>query len=117
MRNDRRKNLRLPVSLDVVLNHRAQSIVCTVRDISLGGAFIDAEPELLPYAGAVEMSFTRPSDSGECLRLAASIRRVTDSGAAVSFGEIGHQAYFQLVDLITVPGAAGGVAKADRARS
>jgi hypothetical protein len=107
MGTERRKNLRLPVSLDVVLNHRAQSVVCTIRDISLGGAFVDAEPELLPYAGAVELSFSVPTDSGGCLRLSASIRRVTSNGAAVSFGEMGHQAYFRLVDLITVPGAAG----------
>jgi hypothetical protein len=107
MRTERRKNLRLPVSLDVVLNHRTQSVVCTIRDISLGGAFVDAEPELLPYGGMVELSFSRPTDSGGHLRLPASIRRVTSNGAAVSFGEMGHQAHFQLVDLITVPGAAG----------
>jgi PilZ domain-containing protein len=104
MGNERRKNLRLSMSLDVVLNHRAQSVICTVRDISLGGAFVDAEPELLPYAGAVELAFSIPSDEGT-LRLPASIRRVTDKGAALSFDEMGQQTYFQLVDLITVPDA------------
>jgi hypothetical protein len=101
---ERRKNLRLPMSLDVVLKHRAQSVICSVRDISLGGAFIDAEPELLPYAGAVELTLSVPA-SGASLRLPASIRRVTDKGAALSFGELGQQTYFKLVDLITVPNA------------
>jgi len=41
------------------------------------------------------------------LRLPAAIRRVTSNGAAVSFGEMGHDEYFHLVDLITVPGFAG----------
>lgn len=102
---ERRRNLRLSTSLDVVLKHHAQSVICTVRDISLGGAFVDAEAELLPYAGAVELTFSSPSSPDACLRLPASIRRVTDKGAALSFGEMGQKAYFQLVDLMTVPGS------------
>lgn len=110
MGNERRKNLRLSMSLDVVLKHRAQSVICTVRDISLGGAFVDAEPELLPYAGAVELTFSAPNEAGT-LRLPASIRRVTPKGAALRFDDMGQQKYFQLVDLMTVPGAANHSAR------
>ena len=102
MNTERRTSPRLPVSLDVVLNHRAQSVICTMRDISLGGAFLDAEPDLLPYAGVVELNFSVPSDlaAGQ-LRLLATIERSTERGTAVSFGDVGRDAYFQLVDLVT----------------
>ena len=73
-----------------------------MRDISLGGAFIAAEPDLLPYAGTVELNFSAPAKSvrGE-LRLQATIERTTEQGAAVSFGDVGRDAYFQLVDIVT----------------
>jgi hypothetical protein len=100
MSTERRKSPRLPVALDVVLNHRAQSVICTVRDISLGGAFVDADPELLPYAGTIELCFSLPSGATRnFVRLPASIQRVTDNGAAITFGDLGGEVYFQLVDL------------------
>ena len=102
MNTERRTSPRLPVSLDVVLNHRAQSVVCTMRDISLGGAFLDAERELMPYAGTVELNFSVPAETAAGqLRLLATIERSTEQGTAVSFGDVGRDAYFQLVDLVT----------------
>jgi hypothetical protein len=107
MKNEeRRKTPRLAVSLDAVLSHRAQSVICTMRDISLGGAFVDAEPELLPYAGMVEISFSVPTSSAQgYVRLSATIQQVRENGAAVTFGDIGRDAYFQLVDFVTPPTA------------
>jgi PilZ domain len=102
MYTERRTSPRLPVSLDVVLNHRAQSVICTMRDISLSGAFLDAEPDLLPYAGTVELSFLAPTGSTrDELRLLATIERTTERGTAVSFGDVERDAYFRLVDLVT----------------
>lgn len=100
MSTEKRKSPRLPVALDVVLNHRAQSVICTIRDISLGGAFLDADPELLPYAGTVELCFSLPSGATRnFVRLPATIQRATEDGAAVTFGDLGGEVYFQLVDL------------------
>lgn len=111
MHTERRNSPRLPVSVDVVLNHRAQSVVCTMRDISLGGAFLDAEPELLPYGGSVELNFAVPAaPSNGYLRLPAMIQRTTEEGAAVSFGDVGRDAYFQLVDFVTADPRLGGPA-------
>ena len=99
---ERRVSPRMPVTLDVVLNHHSQSVICTIKDISLGGAFIDAEPELLPYAGTIELGFTIPAETDpQHVRLPATIRRITDKGAAVTFGDISHDVYFRLVDLVT----------------
>lgn len=99
---ERRQSIRVPVSLDVVLKHRAQSVICTMRDVSLRGAFIDAEPELLPYAGTVELSFSLPSDMEPgYVRVPATIQRITGDGAAVAFGDLGGDVYFRLVDMMT----------------
>lgn len=104
MASERRKSRRLPVALDVVLNHRSQTVICTLRDISLEGAFIDADAELLPYAGTVELNFSLPTGSGyREVRLPAMIRRSTDAGVAVTFGDVGQEAYFSLVDLLATP--------------
>lgn len=40
--NERRDSQRVPVTLDAVLNYQAQVMICTIRDISLNGAFIEA---------------------------------------------------------------------------
>lgn len=106
MNRERRQSPRVAISLDVVLNHHAQSLICTMRDISLGGAFLDADPELLPYAGVVELSFSLSTTTGsDYVRLPAAIHRVTEDGAAVTFGDIGGEIYFRLVDMLVVHGS------------
>ena len=100
MTTERRESQRLPIGIDVVLNHHSQAIVCTLKNISINGAFIDAEPTLLPYNGNVELGFTVPvNGASKQFRVPATIRRLTDSGAGLSFGDIGQEAYFSLIDL------------------
>lgn len=104
MQTERRKSRRLPVALDVVLNHRAQTVICTMRDLSLSGAFIDADCDLLPYAGIVEVGFSLPAGSGSNpVRVPATIQRTSESGAALRFADIGRDAYFGLVDFVSTP--------------
>lgn len=100
MTPERRESERLPIGIDVVLNHRSQAVVCTIKNISMNGAFIDAEPELLPYNGSVELGFSVPvNGESRQFRVPATIRWLAASGAGVSFGDIGREAYFSLVDL------------------
>ncbi|MHB8621774.1 MAG: PilZ domain-containing protein [Sulfuricaulis sp.] len=102
MINERRDSQRIPVVLDAVLNYQAQVMVCTVRDISLNGAFIEGMPDGLPYFNApVELGLTL-TNAGETkqYRLPAKIRRLTDKGAGLSFGDVGMDAYFSLVSLV-----------------
>lgn len=104
MVSERRESPRVPVALDVVLKYRAQSIICTIRDLSLRGAFVDAEPEFLPFDGAIELGLTMASQGQpQQYRLPATIRRITDRGAGIAFGDLGQDAYFSLVDLYTSP--------------
>lgn len=100
MTPERRESPRLPVGIDVVLNHRSQAVVCTLKDISFTGAFVDAEPELLPYHGQIELGWS-VAVNGETkeFRVPAVIRRQTEQGVGVSFREISRDAYFSLIDL------------------
>ncbi|MBI3898000.1 MAG: PilZ domain-containing protein [Gammaproteobacteria bacterium] len=101
MTTERRESPRVPVTLDVVLNHHANSVICTTRDISVGGAFIEAERDMLPHGGTVELGLSLPaSRDQQYVRLPAVIQRVTDEGAAVTFGDVGRDVYFQLVDFM-----------------
>ncbi len=99
---ERRDSQRVPVTLDAVLNYQAQVMICTVRDISLNGAFIEALPSELPYFNApVELGLTLTS-GGETKqhRIPAKIRRLADSGAGLTFGDVEMDAYFSLVNLV-----------------
>jgi len=99
---ERRESPRMPMAFDVVLNHHDQVIVGTLRDISMNGAFICAEPDILPYAGTVEIGFSVPvNGEAKYFRMQATIRRVTQAGTGISFGDVGREAYFNLVDLYT----------------
>ncbi len=100
--NERRDSQRVPVVIDAVLNYQAQVMICTVRDISLNGAFIEGMPQGLPYFNApVELGITLTA-GGETKqhRIPAKIRRIADNGAGVSFGDVGMDAYFSLVNLV-----------------
>ena len=100
--NERRDSQRVPVTLDAVLNYQAQVMICTIRDISLNGAFIEGTPEGLPYFNApVELGLTLTS-GGETKqhRIPAKIRRITDNGVGLTFGDVGMDAYFSLVNLV-----------------
>lgn len=100
--NERRDSQRVPVAIDAILNYQAQVMVCTVRDISLNGAFIEGMPEGLPYFNApVELGIAL-SNGGETkqYRIPAKIRRITEKGAGLSFGDVGMDAYFSLVNLV-----------------
>lgn len=102
---ERRANTRLPVSLDVVLSHREQSVIGTLRDIGLGGAFLEVDPDLLPYGGVVELKLSLASDSLQNhMDLSATIERTTRNGAGVSFRDMRHEAYFRLVELMIAAG-------------
>lgn len=100
--NNRRENQRVPIAVDAVLNYREHALICTLRDISVNGAFVEAPPDDLPYTNSpVELSLTVTKDgaSRHC-RIPARISRVTDNGAAVSFGDVNLDLYSSLVSIV-----------------
>ncbi|HYM47506.1 MAG TPA: PilZ domain-containing protein [Burkholderiaceae bacterium] len=99
---ERRENNRIPVGVDVVLNYREHALICTLRDISLNGAFLEAPPDDLPYtnsSGELALTVTKGGQSKHC-RIPARISRITDNGAAVSFSDVGLDAYSSLVSIV-----------------
>jgi hypothetical protein len=102
MMTEKRDTPRMPVILDAILNYRATAVMCTVRDISLGGAYVEAQPEDLPYSGDIELGITVNNNNGpsKYYRLPGRICRVTNSGAGISFQSDRQDAYFSLVDLV-----------------
>ena len=100
--NERRDSQRIPVTIDAVLNYQAQVMICSIRDISLNGAFIEGTPAGLPYFNApVELGLTLTS-GGETKqhRFPAKICRITNQGVGLAFGDVGMDAYFSLVNLV-----------------
>lgn len=99
---ERRENQRIPLALDVVLNYREHALICTLRDISLKGAFVEATPDELPYThSSVEIALTiNHSGRAKYCRIPARIERVTDNGAAISFGDLGIDTYSSLVSIV-----------------
>jgi hypothetical protein len=106
MSNERRTNPRIPVALDAVVNYQTHAIICAIRDVSVGGAFIEAQPEELPMANAhVELGFSVTDKGGATryYRVPSRIRRIHNDGAAIEFGDLEADAYFNLVDLVYQP--------------
>jgi hypothetical protein len=99
---ERRENQRMPMALDVVLNYREHALICTLRDISLKGAFVEATPDDLPYTNApVEIGMTLNHDGkSKYCRIPARIERITENGAAVSFSDVGMDVYSSLVGIV-----------------
>jgi hypothetical protein len=99
--DERRNNQRMPIEMSAVLNYNSHAQFCTVRDISPTGAFIETDPSELPLSRTVELGMSIETRNGtKYYRLPVLIRRVTEGGAGVSFGDIERETYFNLVDLV-----------------
>lgn len=99
--SDRRDNQRVPTEMSAVLNYDMHALICTVKDISPTGAFIEADPAELPQSRSIELGMQVDTKNGpKYYRLPVLIRRVTENGAGVSFGDVDREAYFNLVDLV-----------------
>ncbi len=99
---ERRENQRVPIDVDVVLNYREHALICTLRDISVNGAFIEAAPDDLPYTNSkveLALTVTRNGAARYC-RIPARISRITNNGAAVSFSDVGMDAYSSIVSIV-----------------
>ncbi len=99
---ERRENRRIPVAFDAVLSYRQHTLVCTLRDISMDGAFLNTYPDELPYTDAhveLGLTFNKNGNYKHC-RIPARIRRISEDGAAISFSDVGIDAYSNLVSIV-----------------
>ena len=92
MEQERRTNARKKYDQEVVINHEKGLRFCHLKNISVGGAFLDIGWGALTRNVPVELSIKIPNQP-ESLRLRAQVSRVTTSGTAVSFASLDLQAW------------------------
>ena len=87
---EHRCNVRRPVSLDAVIETRALGrISCRVRNIGLGGVFVETARLRPALNSIVELSFVVPLDgASQCCRVLAIVVQHTERGVGLMFEEL-----------------------------
>lgn len=100
--SNRRLGPRRFAGVKVMVTHPSLGLVkCRLRDIGLDGAFIEiSDPDLKPGADVDLVVKVRTAKGHTHCRLPAKIMRITDKGAALSFGELEERAYQTLFDIV-----------------
>lgn len=81
---ERRRALRIPVSLDAVLYHNSLLLRdCVIRDISADGMFIVTGGQTLPEGAQVDLALTTVALRDDRQRVGAQVVRVTEQGVGL----------------------------------
>lgn len=104
MEKERRTSARKLYDQEVVINHEKGLRFCKLKNISIGGAFLDIGWGALTRNVPVELSISIPtqSNAAESLRLRAQVARVTTEGIAISFASLDRQAWQTITRFIAV---------------
>jgi hypothetical protein len=95
---DQRKHHRVPVHLGVTcIGAGGEAIEGSVKDISLGGMFVETEKQL-PFAS--DVTLVLKGVAARELRLPAVVRWSEKHGFGVQFGLLGAYATHAIVDLV-----------------
>jgi len=102
LENERRTSVRKAFGQEVVINHEKGLRFCKIKNISVGGAFLDIGWGALTRNVPLELSL-RIKDNAkiESLKLPAQVSRVTTDGTAVSFGQLDAEARRALSEFVT----------------
>ncbi len=100
--SEQRISGRQPIELDAVLNYRSRAVICTLKDVSMTGAFIETDPDELPLVPQIELSVSFPTKEGGIRhhRVPVVIRRLTKDGVGISFGDVDRETYMSLSDIV-----------------
>ena len=102
MENERRTSVRKSFGQEVVINHEKGLRFCKIRNISVGGAFLDIGWGALTKNVPLELSLRIKDDAKvESLKLPAQVARVTTDGIAVSFGQLDADARRAISEFVT----------------
>jgi len=102
LENERRTSVRKTFGDEVVINHEKGLRFCRLKNISIGGAFLDIGWGALTRNVPLELSIRlKDNDKIESLRLPAHVSRVTTEGTAVSFGQLDADARRALREFVT----------------
>lgn len=83
-----RTNINLPVGMDLGVEARRQGVVRHIKNISPGGAFVEA-PEYTQIGTEVLCRFILPS--GTKVRAAGKVWRLSPNGMALKFDQVSPQ--------------------------
>lgn len=81
----KRHEIRMPV---LMYQHNVPVMRGWVRDISLGGVFVEAEPLICCEAERLDLEFSPPNSARKRLRLTARVTRNEVSGVGLSFAPL-----------------------------
>ena len=95
---EQRKHHRVPVSFEVTcIESEASSFVGAVRDVSVGGFFVESERQL---AFGTALTLVVKGVAARELRLPAVVRWSEPQGFGVQFGLLGAYATHVIVELV-----------------
>jgi len=102
MSDDRRLGPRRWTQVSAMINHnRLGRARCRLRDISLGGAFVDTGKRILEQGDSVELVLkVRAGKHSQHCRVPAKVARVSDEGAALVFDDPDEELYRTLFDIV-----------------
>ena len=104
MSDDRRLGPRRWAHVTAMINHNRLGLArCTLRDISLEGAFVETGRRILKPDENVELVLkVRAGERSHHCRFAAKVARVSDEGAALVFDDPDEQHYRTLFDIVHI---------------
>ena len=104
MSDDRRLGPRRWAHVTAMINHNRLGMCrCTLRDISLEGAFVETAGQILDQDERVELVLkVRAGDHNQHCRVPATVARVSDEGAALVFDDPDEELYRTLFDIVHI---------------
>lgn len=98
MIREKRQHPRARIDKDCTVEHGEGTASATIRDISVGGAFIESN-QSYPFATDVSLLIELPGEATP-LRIAGTVRWSHGDGFGVQFGLLGARETFAITQLI-----------------
>jgi len=93
--------LRSPLKLPITLTFRDKEVLCTSRDISLGGMYLEADDAFVSAGAEAMLSFSLHQNSNNKWRsLKAVVAYTKADGLGISFQQIDKEAFNSLQELL-----------------
>jgi len=97
---ERRSTGRVPVSVDAIVYYNSLLLTdCTVRNLSMGGAFIFTGGTHLPDRALIDVSLNVPATVTP-LRLSARVMRANEEGVGVMLQDVNANTLRQLIQTL-----------------
>ena len=103
---EHRWNTRTPVEVGVSVNFSQLGLISArMRDLSLGGAFLETSSINLGKHSALEVVFSTDAAQDRLVNLPATVVRSNNDGVAVQFTDFDSDGIAKLTELMSAAGA------------